>query len=167
MEAAIAQLSDVTNGLNARVATLAAARSLSAFEIDFSEDSENFFEDHFSAQSLIATGARTWPVLTLFPVSGNSGPGAKSHLYDGPVQMGADLFISDPRQAPSSDLGRKVRLAIDAMAAAFNDLSTRAYPPEVGYPNAFAWSTETVSDRQGENWLEVVHFGLGFSFDSN
>ena len=120
-DAIVSVLADPTNGFNAQLATLWMDQNVpgQAWEIDWSDDSANFYRSRLSITDLYQDEQMTLPAVTLWEAGDQNTNEVVTSTFSGPMAFIVEQHIVVP--AGSIRNFEKVRYAVhDAMFNCFN-----------------------------------------------
>ena len=123
INAVLARLKDAAVGYNARIAEVAAERSVdgSPWLIDFDTPGGNFFKAHVAPQAWLGSTEQRYPTMFLFAESVFDQQRMRGGMFSGRVAVGIDMILGAWESRPPPLFEDSKALVTDAMIRVFSD----------------------------------------------
>jgi hypothetical protein len=157
---AAARLADETTGFNAKLADVAEAYSMAPFEIDFSEESDNFFVGQVSPEDIADTTEYSPPLIGIYTERSFGPPKQKGRSWSGEVWVRVTVVGEWEQDRANVNFEAWADMVEDAMVSVFD-----MQKPLDG--NGAQWMGQMDMDRgavvkAGANWRQAMNFLLRF-----
>jgi hypothetical protein len=166
-EAAVRRLADAATGFNAKLAAVAGAYGIQAFQIDWMDGSKNFFRGFLDPNDVDESVASRYPLVMLYAITSSNDHDSLPRTFSGQVTLGLDFHVtwrSGNAQRNFEDLGDAIE---DAVYEVFSDGN---WPQLWGAANACQVAislTKRPVEMGGEHWRQTLSFRLVFQVDTN
>lgn len=158
-------LSDATNGFNANLAAIAATYGVTAFTVNWTATSLNFFQSNIDPNSLDeANVVEHQPTVLLYTVAGSSLTRTKPAQFSGDVTVNVDFWIGYSKGSLPHDT--------ESMADAIEDaIVTALQHPSAAWPEVVCQTGNFRADRApvfmaGEHWRQLIRVPVILTLDT-
>lgn len=164
--AAKAYLADPTSGFNATLASIAATHGVTAFTIDWSATSKQFWEAYLTPDDVDESAASKYPMAFLHGVASDNSHDSLPRTFSGSVDLALAFWFTDRATSAPRTLEPLCDAVEDAVNAMFADGN---WPQLWGASNAVMVrcpSQRARLDTGGEHWRASIVFRLTFQVDN-
>jgi hypothetical protein len=161
----MAMLEDDSAGFNATLALAATAYSITPFDLDFSPESNNFFQGRISEMQLEdSTYFDQQQIACLYTINALDGSDPLRMLnntFSGVVTLGFDIYLMYQQDSALRDFETLADAVTDTMYSVFSGQNQALWPVRT----TRRW--EMRSDRErvemaGTNWMQCIRFEIPF-----
>jgi hypothetical protein len=168
-DVAVAQLEDVTRGLNVQLAITLGAAGLPVFAFDWSATSINFFEVQLDPGDIESTTPLKYPLCTLSVLQEDNQLDQTYITFSGQIVMELCLYISFIQSGVPRNVEKTLNAVTAAVIRTFCDSSAAATANFTG-PVTFNRKLAVKRSRLqmgAQNWRVPIKFYLPFGLDTN